>query len=553
MTKTMTGREIFLKLLLDEGITHLFGNPGTTELPIIEELGRFPELQYVLGLQESIVVSMADGFSRSTGKLTACNLHCAPGLGNAMGALYNAKFSGSPIIVTAGQYEIGYGLTEPLLYEPLVPIAQPLVKWSVEVQRAEDLPRIIRRAAKIATTPPTGPVFISLPGSVLNSVVDVDLGKSTRIEHAVQPTQEVIERVCGKIKRARSPVIIAGRELERRDAFGEAAQLAEYIGAPIYIEPVPYNARFPNNHPLAMGDISRSQPRVREILSKHDLLICLGADLLRMSPYSPVDPMPEGLDVIHITERSWELGKNYHTEHAICANVKATLSSVNAFLGDNLDQGYKAAADARIEEIKTCNWTAQRGWEVERIKNLKRKDKILFEDLMLGISENIADDAIVVEESLTTAQALSKLLKVSAENRYYGLASGGLGFGLPGSVGIGLANSDKPVVAIIGDGSSMYGIQALWSAAHLKIDVTFIIVNNRSYRILKDRMPGEKGDQKFIGMDFNDPEMHFVDIATGMGITAEKVESRGELLGFLRSLSVKRGPRLVEVIVDSGY
>ena len=148
--RRMTGRAAFLQLLIDEGVTHLFGNPGTTELAIMEAVPQFPELRYVLGLQESIVVGMADGFARASNRLAAVNLHCAPGLGHAMGAIYSAKFSGSPLIITAGQYEIGYGLLEPLLYEPLVPIAQPLVKWAVEVTRIEDLPRIVRRAAKIA-------------------------------------------------------------------------------------------------------------------------------------------------------------------------------------------------------------------------------------------------------------------------------------------------------------------------------------------------------------------------------------------------------------------
>src|SRR5690554_6601173 len=160
-TQSLTGRAAFMELMIQEGVSHIFGNPGTTELALMEAVPQYPDVQYVMGLQESIVLGMADGYGRASGRLSAVNLHCAPGLGHAMGALYTAKFSGSPIIVTAGQYEIGYGLTEPLLYEPLVRIAEPLVKWAVEVERAEDLPRIVHRAAKIAMTPPTGPVFIS--------------------------------------------------------------------------------------------------------------------------------------------------------------------------------------------------------------------------------------------------------------------------------------------------------------------------------------------------------------------------------------------------------
>src|SRR5450432_3975868 len=173
---TTTGRSAFLRLLRDEGVDYLFGNPGTTELAIMEALGEHPELNYVLGLQEAVVVAMADGYARASNRLAACSLHVAPGLGNAMGALYTAKFSGSPLIVTCGQQEQGHGLLEPLLYAPLLPIAQPMVKWAVEVTRAEDLPRIVRRAAKVALTPPTGPVFISLPGDVLDADVDLDFG-----------------------------------------------------------------------------------------------------------------------------------------------------------------------------------------------------------------------------------------------------------------------------------------------------------------------------------------------------------------------------------------
>jgi len=166
---TMTGRDAFLRLLASEGVDTLFGNPGTTELAIMEALGAQSDIGYVLGLQESVVVAMADGYARASGRLAACNVHVAPGLGNDMGSLYNARFYGSPVLVTAGQQEQGHGLTEPLLYDPLLPIAQPMVKWAVECTRVEDLPRIIRRAAKVALTPPTGPVFLSLPGDVLDA------------------------------------------------------------------------------------------------------------------------------------------------------------------------------------------------------------------------------------------------------------------------------------------------------------------------------------------------------------------------------------------------
>src|SRR5216117_3438224 len=202
------GRAAFLQLLADEGVTHLFGNPGTTELAIMEVVPDFAQLKFVLGLQESAVVAMADGFCRASGRRAAANVHVMPGLGNAMGALYNAKFSGSPLILTAGQQEQGHGLLEPMLYEPLVPVAQPLVKWAVEVTRAADLPRIIHRAAKLALTPPTGPVFLSLPGDVLDETVELDMGRAVRVDTAARPSDETVARVVEMLLSARRPAIL---------------------------------------------------------------------------------------------------------------------------------------------------------------------------------------------------------------------------------------------------------------------------------------------------------------------------------------------------------
>src|SRR5262245_43027755 len=233
MTNT-NGRSVFLQLLADEGVTHLFGNPGTTELPIMEVVPDFPQLKFVLGLQEAIVLGMADGFCRASQQLAAANVHVMPGLGNAMGALYNAKFAGSPVILTAGQQEQGHGLLEPLLYEPLVPVAQPLVKWAVEVTRAADLPRILHRAAKIALTPPTGPVFLSLPGDVLDETLELDLAQPVRVESSSRPSDETLATLAQRLQAARRPAILAGQELAQHEAFAEASELAELLGAAVY-------------------------------------------------------------------------------------------------------------------------------------------------------------------------------------------------------------------------------------------------------------------------------------------------------------------------------
>jgi benzoylformate decarboxylase len=524
----LTGRQAFIKLLLDEGVTHMFGNPGTTELAIMEAVPQFPELKYVLGLQESIVVGMADGFARASQKLVACNLHCAPGLGHAMGAIYSAKFSGSPIIITAGQYEVGYGLQEPLLYEPLVPMVAPLVKWAFEVTRLEDLPRIVRRAAKIARTPPMGPVFISLPGSVLDEETEIEFGFPTVIDAAVRPGDASLKALAERLLAAKNPVIVAGREIANAGIFNEACELAELLGAAVYQESVGYNARYPTSHPTCMGDLSRNQKKVRSILEQYDFLLCLGADLLRMSPMSTVEPLPPEMPVMHITEREWELGKNYSTETAVRADVKETLLALLPVLRAARSADYAKAASARVKALSANNWSAKR-------------DKAHAEF-------SAAATANPIDQRYLVSQLVAVLPKA-----YYGLASGGLGFGMAGAVGVSLAQPGRPIVATIGDGSAMYSIQSLWTAAHLRLPITYVIINNRSYRIIKERLLAMRGTDAFVAMDMNDPPIDFAGLAKNMGMSSQTVTDPAQLSAVLKAAMASGVPNLVEVIVSKGF
>ncbi len=547
--QTLTGRAALMQLLIDEGVTHLFGNPGTTELAVMEAVPEFPALKYVLGLQEAIVVGMADGYARASHGLAACNLHCTPGLGHGMGALYNAKFSGSPLIVTAGQYELGYGLQEPMLYEPLVPVAAPLVKWAIEVQRSVDLPRIVHRAAKVALTPPTGPVFISLPGSILDEEAELDLGSPTRIERGTRPADELVERLAARLLAARRPVIIAGAELARRDAFAEASELAEVLGAAVYQEPVPYNARFPTAHRANLGDLSRNQAKVRERLQQHDLLLCLCADLLRMSPLGAVDPLPDDMPVIHISERDWELGKNYPTEMALRADVKETLRALLPALKVRRTAEQAAGAERRLSELAPRNWSAQREQARDEVSRAARAASIDPSFLMMQLADAVPKEAIVVEEAPTAAASLMRLLPLASPDSFHGLASGGLGFALPGAVGISLPHPGRPVVAVVGDGSAMYSVQALWTAAHHALPITYVIVNNRSYRIIKERLVSMRHSERFVGMDLTRPELDFVALAQGMGMPARRITQPEEIGPNLREAMRSGRPNLIDVSV----
>jgi len=548
----MNGRDALLALLQDEGVTHLFGNPGTTELALMQALPAAPGLRYVLGLQESVAVAMADGFARASGRLAACNLHCMPGLGHAMGALYNARFAGSPLIVTAGQYEIGHGLQEPMLYEPLVAVAQPLVKWAFEPQRLEDLPRIVRRAAKIATTPPCGPVFLSLPASILDAEGELELGARTRVEAHGLPAARVQEELVRLLLSAASPVIIAGRELAEQAGMERAGELAELLGAPVWQEPIAYNTRFPARHPCAMGDLSRDQRKVRAHLAAHDLLLVLGADLLRMSVYSPVDPLPPGLRVVHLSEREAELGKNYATDLAVRAGVAETLSALLPRLRAAQDEAMRAAARERRARIVANNWSSRREALLAATPLADPADAMQPLALLRRLVAALPAGAVCVEEAPTTAPLLAALLPVQGGRDFLGLASGGLGFGMGGAVGAALARPGTRVVALVGDGSAMYAIQALWTAAHLRLPVTYVIVNNRSYRILKERMVSARGSQSFTGMEFDDPPLDFVALAQGMGVPAQRVTHAVAVDAALREAFADGGPYLVDAAVATG-
>jgi benzoylformate decarboxylase len=551
MKNRITGRSAFLALLKDEGITHLFGNPGTTELPIMHALKDHPDLTYVMAMQESLVVAMADGFSRASGKLVACNVHVAPGLGNAMGSLFNAKFTGTPMILTAGQQEQGHGLMEPVLYGPLVQMAEPLVKWAVEVTRLEDLPRIVRRAAKIATTPPTGPVFISLPGDILNSEAGIELGRSTRVDTRVKPSDEALQALVARILKAQHPVIITGDEIVKSDALQEAASLAEALGCPAYQSSTPYGASFLSESPAFMGALTRLQKQVRETLAPYDLMIVLGADPLRMSVYSEIDPLPDGLSIVQVGLVDWDLAKNYGAEIAIKADVKETLRALIPALKTAGGSALESRAKQGLAALAPKNWTAKRRTLIGLISKASDRSPIDADWLSLQVVEAMPDNAILVDEGLTSSRQMLALRPHRDRYGYHALASGGIGWGLPASVGVSLANPDRPVVCYSGDGSSMYSIQSLWTAANHKLPLTFIIVNNGGYRIIKQRLLAFHGDDHYVGMDFIDPPVDFTALAKSLGLEAIRITDPGQLKSALKSAFSRPGAKLIEVVVNN--
>jgi benzoylformate decarboxylase len=552
----ISGKRAFLALLKQEGVDILFGNPGTTELPLMDALAVESGLRYILGLQEAAVLAMADGHAQASGKLTVVNLHVAPGLGNAMGMLYDAQKAGSPLLVTAGQHDQSFTFSEPLLWADLPTIARPLVKWASEVRSLADLPRAIHRAAKTALAPPTGPVFLSLPADVLNAEADIDLGAPSRVAPRLRGDRAAIEAAAALLAAAERPVLIAGDSVAQSGAHAELVALAETLGAPVWAEGVPSTASFPASHPLFRGAMVRSQTIIRDILRQHDLLFSVGGDLFTLSLPSEIDAMPPDLPIIQLDTDSWELGKNYPARIAILGDPKATLPEITEAVAERMSAARKARAGDRLAALRRTI-AAQRAELVATARAEAGKQPIRPLALLQAIGEALPSEAIIIDETISSGAGLRQFLKSDDPSSFYGMRGGGIGWGLPAAVGVKLAQPGRPVVALIGDGSALYTCQALWTAAHDRIAVVFVILNNSSYRILKQRTNALKGHaaqtDRYVGMDLEDPAIDFVGLARSLGVAASRARTIDEALARLRDGLASDGPVLIDVAIDRAF
>lgn len=543
------GKHIFLDLLRSEGVEFVFGNPGTTELPLMDAFVVEPEIRYILGLNEVVVLGMADGYAQATGKLAVANLHAAPGLGNAMGMLYNAKKAGAPILVTAGQQDTGFSLTEPLLWDDLATMARPFVKWSHEVGRLADLPRAVHRAAKVALTAPTGPVFLSIPGDVLTDEAELDVMAPTRIGPRFVADADAIASAADLISASTAPVIFAGDAVAKSDAHAELAALAEAIGAPVHLEGMANTAAFPSNHPLYAGSVSRMAPALRAVMDRHDLLVSIGADLLTQSQISGVEALAPGTRLVHLDDDPWEIGKNHPATAALLGDPKATLPLLTAAVLARM-----APATARRAAVE-AGIAAKQAALVARAEAEAGATPLSPLAVVHLLGTLIPDDAIVVEELLSSGMnTVRQLIPATRPDSWFGMRGGGIGVCLPQAAGIALGKPGRPVVALSGDGSAMYSLAALWTLAHYRLPVVAVVFNNRSYRILKQRtraIGGHSADAEcYVAMDLDDPPLDFVKLSEGHGVAAVRVETLDALReAFLRGLAGGT-PLLIEVIVD---
>ncbi len=553
-----TGIAVFLDMLAEFGVRHVFGNPGTTELPLSDALVGDERFHYVLGLQEVPVMAMADGYAMASGSLGVVNVHIACGLGNAMGMLYNAYREGTPLLLTAGQQDRRLKFEEPILGADLAAVARPWTKWSAEVERVEDLPAALRRGVQTALTPPTGPVFLALPLDVQMATSDkLDLSPIRLPDRHVRPPVEAIRRAASLLLEAENPAILAGSRVTEAGGVLELVAVAERLGAPVYCESGTTHGRlpFPCHHPLSGPGLPLWSPEVRARLDEFDVVLVVGMDLLRQYLYhEPSRAVPKHVKLVQIDEDPWQLGKNYQVEVGVIGDSKTSLAELAELLSATATREQTQRAARRA-----ARWSEQHAASREALKQriAQQRDVRPMTPLTLmgALAHAVTPNTAIVEEAVTTTNTtLERLGAIGEPSGYFGHRGWALGWGLGVALGVKLAWPDRPVLAILGDGAAMYGIQGLWSAAHHRISVTFVIANNAQYEILKVGARGlqlPRAEQnRFLGMDLVEPEIDFVALAQSLGVDACRITEPDELTRRVAESLGSDRPLLIDVPIQ---
>jgi benzoylformate decarboxylase len=517
-----TVRAVTLDLLRRLGMRRIFGNPGSTELTFFRD---FPaDFEYVLGLQEAVVVGMADGYAQATHNAALVNLHSAVGVGHAMGNIFTAFRNRTPLVITAGQQSRSLLPLEPFLFSSqATELPRPYVKWAVEPARAEDVPRAIERAYHVAMTPPCGPVFVSVP------IDDWDAPCEPLAPRAVAPVQRAdpaaLAGLAAALGRSGRPVFVVGAAIDRDRAWDAVVRLAEMHGALVWASPLIGRCGFPEDHPLFAGFLPAFREQILQRLAGHDLLLALGAQLFTYHAEGTGPYVPEDLAVYQVSEDpDW---------------------AASAVAGQSIVGSVGAALQALVAVQRGAAPAAQHGRV--RAPRLPLADPLTDSLLLQTLAELRAPDSIVVEEAPSTREPMHDYLPILRPETFYTCSSGGLGHALPAAVGIALARPGQRVIALLGDGSAMYAIQALWNAAQLKLPLTVIIVNNGGYAALKF-FSRRFGIAAPVGTSL--PGIDFSQLARAQGCEAVRVTRAADLHAALRQALDAPGPMLVDVQVS---
>jgi thiamine pyrophosphate-dependent acetolactate synthase large subunit-like protein len=550
-----TGRFAILEQFLADGINYMFGNPGTSEEGFLDALSNYPELKYILTLQESVAVMAADGYARATKKPALVQIHSTPGLGNALGALYQAYRGHSPLVVIGGDAGIRYMAMDAQMAGDLVALAKPVTKWSTVVMDSSSLLRVLRRAIKIATTPPMGPVYVCLPMDILDAPVVEEIRPTSIPSTKVVPNEASLKTAAAILAAAEKPMIFVGDGIAYSGAQQELTRVAELLGAEVW-EADSGELNMSHTHPLYLGATGHMFGyQSKSITSRGDANLICGTYMLPEVFPELGDIFASDAKIIHIDLNAYEIAKNHHVDLGIVSDPQLTLAELAKILEEEMTPPQQKVAGERMSAIGSAKEA-----RTERDKNRDREIRDAVPMQFSRFAEELAallpEDAIIFDEALTCSPQLTRYLPPTQPEHYFLTRGGSLGVGIPGAIGAKLANPNKTVWAITGDGAAMYTIQALWTAARHDIEIKVVICNNRSYKLLQLNVLAYWQERKLpehdypLSFDLSKPELDFVEMAHSMGISGDRVEKPQEIAPAIARALSHPGAFLIDLALE---
>jgi thiamine pyrophosphate-dependent acetolactate synthase large subunit-like protein len=550
-----TARHFILDQFLADGMGYMFGNPGTVEQGFLDSLLDYSALKYILTLQETVAVLIADGYARSTHKPTLVQIHSTPGLGNSVGALYQAMRGHSPLVVIGGDAGIKYQNMDAQMAGDLVAMAKPVTKWSTMVTDSSSVLRVLRRATKIAGTPPMGPVYVCLPMDILDEAGVEDVYPTSLPSTRVVPERSQIREVAKMLAAASRPMIFVGDGIAYSNAQQELTRVAEMLGAEVW-EADAGEVNMSHSDPHYQGMTGHmfgysSLP----ITKKGDVNLVCGTYMLPEVFPELGNVFAEGAKVIHIDLNLYEIGKNHRVDLGLLGDPKLSLAALAEELESSQWPDLKQSAKARSAQLARQK-EAKRNSELEKDKKDRDALPMHMVRFMEELAAQLPGESIIFDEALTNSPAVSRYVSPEKGGQYFLTRGGSLGVGIPGAIGVQLANPGKTVFGFTGDGGSMYTIQALWTAARHNIGAKFVICNNGSYRLLQLNVSAywkERGipqHQFPLSFDLSKPELQFAGMAQAMGVPATRVEKPEQIKPAIREALATKGPYLIDLVLE---
>ena len=548
----MTGKRALMEMLRAEGVEYIFGNPGTSEGPILDELENYPDIRYMLATQEGAAMGMADAYARYRGEPAFVNLHIETGLANGISLLANAAEGNTPLVLTSANKDIrklAEGRTN------LVEMVSQFCKWSAEVTHPEQVPSVLRRAFSEAKTHPMGPVYVAFSANALDDEADVEIVPSHKTYGRIAPDSGAIDAAVGILADSENPVLIVGDGVGQSGASAEAVRLAEMLGAKVYAS-FYSQVNFPTGHPQFLGLANPGMPAGKALLEDVDAVVAVGTPVFPSYFYFSGSVLKPGVNLIHIDSDATQIGRTEPTDVGIVADPSTAMTVLSDALELRMSGAAKESAIGRAASVAEEKATQDAAWQARR--NARQDiNPMSTERMMTEIAAALPEDAIIVDDSVTTRASVFGALDFDEPGRLLGITGGALGWGMGGTMGVKMANPDRPVVGIIGDGSAMMTIQALWTAANADIPVVYVICNNRAYRVLKLNMNLYKSEilhqenptSEYIAMDFTTP-FDIAAVAEAMGVYGRKIEDPAEIGAALRDALALDKPAVLDVSID---